>query len=163
LLGQTAFSSKVAHFPIVEAWKVAGGKLLRQPDGSLLRWWSRGMVELLLLLLELLRLKLWVIAPILLLLWSTQLTLGGVYTMRYFGRAPLELPLLVHPGIILFLFFSSASAMAFIILFWSIAALANSLYDNLERCTRRSCRYMVSPAWYRLAFFSSVSMWYVPY
>jgi hypothetical protein len=83
--------------------------------------------------------------------------------MWYFGGAPLELPLPVNPDIILFLFFSSASAMAFIILSWSMAALANLLYDKLERCTRFSCRWMVSPAWYRLAFFSSVSMWYVPY
>jgi hypothetical protein len=78
LLGQTAFSSEVAHLPTVEAWKVASGKLLWWPDGSLLRWWSRGMVELLLLLrlllLELPQLELWVMAPILLLLWSTQLT-----------------------------------------------------------------------------------------
>jgi hypothetical protein len=34
------------------------------------------------------------------------------------------------------------------------------LYDKLERCTMCSCIWMVSPAWYRLAFFSSVSMWY---
>jgi hypothetical protein len=54
-------------------------------------------------------------------------TPGGVYTMWYFGGAPLELPLLADPGIILFLFFSSASAMAFIILSWSMAALANTL------------------------------------
>jgi hypothetical protein len=77
--------------------------------------------------------------------------------MRYFRGAPLELPLLADPGIILF--FSLASAMDFIILSWSMAALANSLYDKLERCTRRSYRWMVSPARYRLAFFSSVSMW----
>jgi hypothetical protein len=83
--------------------------------------------------------------------------------MRYFGGAPLELPLLADPGIIIFLFFSSASATAFIILSWSMAALANSLYDKLERCTRHSCTWMVSLAQYRLAFFSSVSMWYVPY
>jgi hypothetical protein len=83
--------------------------------------------------------------------------------MRYLGGAPLELLLSVDLGIILFLFFSSASATAFIILSWSMAALANSLYDKLERCTRRSYRWMVSPARYRLAFFSSVSMWYVPY
>jgi hypothetical protein len=51
LLGQTAFSSKVAHLPTVEAWKVASEKLMWRPDGSLLRRWSRGMVELLLLLL----------------------------------------------------------------------------------------------------------------
>jgi hypothetical protein len=49
------------------------------PDGSLLRRLSRGTVELLLLLLwllllELPQVELWVIAPILLLLWSTQLT-----------------------------------------------------------------------------------------
>jgi hypothetical protein len=74
LLGQTTFSSKVAHFPTVEAWKVAGRKLLGRPDGSLLRRWSRGTVKLLLLLLELPRVELWVIAPILLLLWSMQLT-----------------------------------------------------------------------------------------
>jgi hypothetical protein len=84
--------------------------------------------------------------------------------MQYFrGAPPLELPLPADPGIILFLFFSSASATAFIILSWSVAALANSLYDKLERCIKRSYRWMVSLAWYRLAFFSSVSMWYVPY
>jgi hypothetical protein len=72
-----AFSSKVAHLPAVEAWKVAGGKLLLRPDDSLLWWWSRSTVELLLLwllLLELPRLELWMTAPIPLLLWSTQLT-----------------------------------------------------------------------------------------
>jgi hypothetical protein len=82
LLGLAAFSSKVAHLPAVEAWKVVAEKLLWRPDGSLLWRWSRSTVELLLLLwlrlllLELLRLELWTIAPILLLLllWSTQLT-----------------------------------------------------------------------------------------
>jgi hypothetical protein len=80
LLRQVAFSSKVAHHPTVEAWKVTGGKLLWWPDGSLLRWWSRGTIEplllllLRLLLLELSRLELWVMAPILLMLWSMQLT-----------------------------------------------------------------------------------------
>jgi hypothetical protein len=53
--------------------------------------------------------------------------------MRYLGGALLELPLPADPGIILFLFFSSASAMAFIILSWSMAAMANSLYDKLEQ------------------------------
>jgi hypothetical protein len=157
----------VAHLLIVEAWKVASGKLLWWPNGSLLRWWSRGTVELLLLLLllllELSRLELWVMAPILLLLWSTQLTPGGVYTMWYFGGALLELPLPADPGTNLFLFSSSASATAFIILSWSMTALANSLYGRLERCTRRSYRWMVSPAQYRLAFFSSSSTWYDPY
>jgi hypothetical protein len=76
LLGQMTFSSKVAHLPAVEAWKVASGKLLSWPDGSLLRRWCRGMVELLLLLLELLRLELWMMDPVLLLLWSMQLTPG---------------------------------------------------------------------------------------
>jgi hypothetical protein len=52
--------------------------------------------------------------------------------MRYLGGAPLELRLLADLGIILFLFFSSASATTFIILFWSMAALANSFYDKLE-------------------------------
>jgi hypothetical protein len=83
--------------------------------------------------------------------------------MRYLGGAPLELQLLADLGIILFLFFSSASATTFIILFWSMAALANSFYDKLERCTRHSYRWMVCPTRYRLAFFSSVSMWYDPY
>jgi hypothetical protein len=79
LLGQMTFSSKVVHLPAVEAWKVAGGKLLWWPDGSLLWRRCRGTVELLLLLLQrllLLRLpwlELWAIDPILLLLWSTQL------------------------------------------------------------------------------------------
>jgi hypothetical protein len=75
LLRQAAFSSKVVHLPVVEEWKVVGGKLLWWSDGSLLRWWGRGTVELLLLLLlllrllllELPRLKLWALAPILLL------------------------------------------------------------------------------------------------
>jgi hypothetical protein len=71
LLGQAPFSSEVAHLPTVEAWKVVGGKLLWWPNGNLLRWWSRGTVEL---LLELSRLELWAMAPILLLMWSTQLT-----------------------------------------------------------------------------------------
>jgi hypothetical protein len=72
LLRQAAFSSKVAHLPTVEAWKGAGGKLLWWPDGSLLRCFGRGTVELLLLLLlwllllELLRLELWAMDPILL-------------------------------------------------------------------------------------------------
>jgi hypothetical protein len=79
LLGQAAFSSEVAHLPIVEAWKVTGGKLLWWPDGSLLRRWGRGMVEMLLLLLRLLLLELpwlelWAMAPILPLLWLMQLT-----------------------------------------------------------------------------------------
>jgi hypothetical protein len=83
--------------------------------------------------------------------------------MRYFGGAPLELPLPADPDIILFLYFSSASATDFIILSWSMASLTNLLYDKMERCIRRSCRWMVSPARYRLAFFSFLSTWYVPY
>jgi hypothetical protein len=51
LLGQASFSSEVAHLPAVEAWKVANGKLLWWPDGSLLQQWSSGTVELLFLLL----------------------------------------------------------------------------------------------------------------
>jgi hypothetical protein len=58
LLRQAALSSKVARLHKVEAWKVAGEKLLL----------------LLLLRLELSQLELWVMAPNLLLLWSTQLT-----------------------------------------------------------------------------------------
>jgi hypothetical protein len=70
----------VAHVPAVEAWKVAGGELLWRPGGSLLRRWGRSTVELLLLLLwqlllqKLPWLELWVIAPILLLLWPMQLS-----------------------------------------------------------------------------------------
>jgi hypothetical protein len=63
LLGLAAFSSKVTRPPAVEAWKVAGWKLLWWPDGNLLLWWSRGMVELL-PLLELPWLELWASAPI---------------------------------------------------------------------------------------------------
>jgi hypothetical protein len=105
LLRQAALSSKVVHLPTVETWKVAGGKLLWLPNGSLLWRWSRGTVELLLLLLlrllplELPWLEFWAMAPILLLLWSTQLTPGGVYTMQYLGGAPLELPLSMDPGL----------------------------------------------------------------
>jgi hypothetical protein len=64
--------SKVANLPAIEAWKIAGEKLLWWPDGSLLWRGSRGIVELLLLLLRLLLLELpwlelWVINLILLL------------------------------------------------------------------------------------------------
>jgi hypothetical protein len=52
LLRQAAFPIKVAYPPTVEAWKVAGGKLLWWPDGSMLQRWSRGIVEPLLLLLD---------------------------------------------------------------------------------------------------------------
>jgi hypothetical protein len=51
--------------------------------------------------------------------------------MWYLGGAPQEPALTEDLGIILFLFFSSTSAMAFINLSWSMAALANSLYDKL--------------------------------
>jgi hypothetical protein len=49
--------------------------------------------------------------------------------MRYFGGAPLELP---PEGLdtALFLFFSSAASQAFMVLSWSIAALASSLYHR---------------------------------
>jgi hypothetical protein len=70
--------SKMPHLSTVEAWKVACRRLLWRPDSSLLRWWSRSPVELLLLLLllqlELSLLVLLAIAPILLLLRSAQLT-----------------------------------------------------------------------------------------
>jgi hypothetical protein len=70
-----AFSSKVAQLPTVEGWEVAGGKLLQR--------WSRGTVELLLLLLwwllllELPRLELWAITPILLLYYISGQNSGG--------------------------------------------------------------------------------------
>jgi hypothetical protein len=70
----------VTHLSVVEAWKVAGRKLLWWPGDCLLWRWGRSTVELLLLLLKLPRLELWVIAPILLLLWPTQLTpRWGIY------------------------------------------------------------------------------------
>jgi hypothetical protein len=71
----------MSQLPTVEAQKVIVGSLLRWPNYILLWPWGRSTVELLLLLLllrllllELPRLEFWVIAPILLLLWSTQLT-----------------------------------------------------------------------------------------
>jgi hypothetical protein len=71
LLGLVALLRKVPHLSTVVAEKVTGGKLLWWPDGSLLHRWGKSMVELLLLcLLELSRLELWVITPVLLLLWS---------------------------------------------------------------------------------------------
>jgi hypothetical protein len=59
--------------------------------------------------------------------------------MRYLGRAPLELPLPADLGIILSLFFSSASSLAFTILSLSMAALANSLYDKVANYTGEPC------------------------
>jgi hypothetical protein len=52
---------------------------------------------------------------------------GGVYTIQYFEGPPLDPPFLQDPGMILFLFFSSVSAHAFIVLSWSMVALAKSL------------------------------------
>jgi hypothetical protein len=66
---------------VVEAWKAMVGSLVWWPDRNILWQWGRSTVELLLLLLllrllllELTRLELWAITPILLLLWSMQLT-----------------------------------------------------------------------------------------
>jgi hypothetical protein len=67
----------MSQLPTVEAQKVMVGTLLWWPDCILLWRWGRSTVELLmllLLLLELLWLELWAIAPILLMLWSMQLT-----------------------------------------------------------------------------------------
>jgi hypothetical protein len=76
LLGHEALAGKVSHLFVVVGWKAAGGSLLWWPDCRLLRQWSRSTVKLLLLLLllELPLLVLWVIDPILLLLWSAQLS-----------------------------------------------------------------------------------------
>jgi hypothetical protein len=71
----------MSQLPAVEAQKVTVRSLLWWPNCNLLWQWGRSTVELLLLLLllwllllELPRLELWAIAPVLLLLWSTQLT-----------------------------------------------------------------------------------------
>jgi hypothetical protein len=102
----------------VEAQKATVGSLLRWPDCSLLWQWGRSMIELLLLLwlllLKLPWLELWVIAQFCYYCGRCSGPPGGVYTMRYLGGAPLEPPLAEDARIILFLFFSSASAMAFI-------------------------------------------------
>jgi hypothetical protein len=45
---------------------------------------------------------------------TTVLSGGGVYTIRYFRKAPLDPPLPEETDIIIFLFLSSASAMTFI-------------------------------------------------
>jgi hypothetical protein len=110
LLGLAALSSKVPHLSTVVAGKLTGGKLLWWPDGSqvqrwarsavtggkLLWWpdgsqvqqWARSAVELLLLcLLELPRLELWTIAPVLLWLQLAQLTpMWGIHH-AVFGRS----------------------------------------------------------------------------
>jgi hypothetical protein len=72
---------EMSQLPIDEAWKVTVGSLLWWPDCNLLCQWGRSMVEPLLLLLllwmlllELPWLELWMIALILQLLWSMQLT-----------------------------------------------------------------------------------------
>jgi hypothetical protein len=71
----------MSQLSAVETRKTVAGCLLWWPDSNLLQWWSRSTVELLLLplLLWLWSLKLpWLelraIAPVLLLLWLTQLT-----------------------------------------------------------------------------------------
>jgi hypothetical protein len=69
----------VLNTSAIKAWGVAVGSFLWWPDYSLLWWWSRGTVELLLVLLVQLELPLLVLqatAPILLLLRSAQLTPG---------------------------------------------------------------------------------------
>jgi hypothetical protein len=80
--------------------------------------------------------------------------------MRYLGGSSLEPPLADDPGIILFLFFPFASATAFLSLSWLMAALTNSLNDRLVNMPKRSYRWMVSPTWYKLVFFSFMSTWY---
>jgi hypothetical protein len=143
LLGLGAFSSKVAHLLAIEAWKVAGGKLLWWPSGSLLWQWSRSTVELLLqlgLLLELPRLELWLTAPTLLLLWSTQLTPMWVIHHAVLGRSAARtsttsrsrhhfLPLLL-------INFNNSLHHSLL----SMATLTNTLYDRLTNCIWCSCR-----------------------
>jgi hypothetical protein len=71
----------MSQLPTVEARKIVAGCLLWRPDSNLLQWWGRSTVKLLLLplllwlwSLKLPRLELRAIAPVLLLLWLTQLT-----------------------------------------------------------------------------------------
>jgi hypothetical protein len=149
----------VCHLSIVVAWKAVGGSLLWWLDYRLLWLWGRSTVELLLLLmllfwlllLELLLLVLWAIAPILLLLWLAQLTprwcihyavlrksTARTTTDRVFSHHPLPLLLI---------------------------GLSNGLHQpllingsiRLVNYPRSSCRWMVTPSQYRLAFLSSVS------
>jgi hypothetical protein len=149
LLGQAAFSSEVAHLPAVKAWKVVGGKLLWWPDGSLLWWWSRGIVELLLLrllLLELPRLELWVMAPILLLLWLMQLTprwgIHHAVLHRSTARATAASGSRHHRLPLFLIGLSNGLRHPLLV----DGCITNTLYDKLERYTRRSCKWMVSPA-----------------
>jgi hypothetical protein len=91
------------------------------------------MIELLLLrllLLELPLLELWGITPILLLLGSMQLTPRWGIHHRVLGRSTARATTTSRSRHHPLLLFSSASATAFIILSWSMAALANSLYDK---------------------------------
>jgi hypothetical protein len=168
LLGQAAFSSILAHLLPVEAWKVADRKLLWWPDGSLLRWWSRGMTELLLLLLRLLllevpRLEFWAIAPILLLSWSTQLTpkrgIHHVVLGRSIARTTSASGSRHHPLSLFLISLSNNLRHPLLV----DGCTRHPLFDKLANCTRRSYRWMVSPARYRLAYFPSVPKWYDPY
>jgi hypothetical protein len=72
---------EMSQLSAVEARKTVAGCLLWWPDSNLLQWWGRSTFELLLLplllwlwSLKLPRLELRAIAPVLLLLWLTQLT-----------------------------------------------------------------------------------------
>jgi hypothetical protein len=153
---------------MVEAWKVVGRKLLWRPDDSLLWLWSRSTIELLLLLLlRLLLLKLpwlelWLIAPILLLLllWSTQLIprwgIHHVVHGRSTARTITASGSKHHLCPLLLINLRNGLHHSLLI----NVTLIISLYDGLMNYFRRSCRWMVSPACYRLVFFSSVPTWY---
>jgi hypothetical protein len=167
LLRLAAFSSKVVHLLVVKAWKVACGKLLWWPDGSLLWWWSRGTVELLLLLrqlmLELLRLELWAIAPILLLSWSMQLTPRWGIHHAVLGRSTNRTAIANrsrHHPLSLFLIGLSNDLHHPLLVNGCTCQLvvrqAGELHQALLQMDGEFCKVHV-------AFFSFVLMWYDPY
>jgi hypothetical protein len=124
---------EVANFLAIVARVTGRRRLLGWPDCQLLLlllcWWS--VVVLLLLLL------LWAIAPEL--RWrAAGLSRGWGVDHAYFRGALLEPPP-EGPDTTLFLFFSSAASQAFMVPSWSMAALANSLYDRFWERIRRSC------------------------
>jgi hypothetical protein len=120
LLGLSVVLGKVTGLPAIEARVSGGCRLLWWPGCHLLLLRCRRGADVLLLLL----LEQWVIA--LELRRSAWLSCGWRVNHAVLQGAPLELPS-DDPGISLFLFLSSATSQALIVLSWSIAAVASSL------------------------------------